>query len=73
MSDSAAYYLASGAKMVLLVYPNRRIVEKLPSGDQRLYTLADSIDLSPVIPGLVIPLRDMFLDPLSEVEAETPS
>lgn len=67
MSKTADYYLAHGARMVLLVYPNRKIVEKLPGGALRLHTLDDVIDLDPVIPGLTIPVREIFQDPLEDV------
>lgn len=63
--ESAEYYLKHGSRMVLLVYPDRRIVEKLPSGAKRLHTIDDVIDFDPVIPGLLLPVKDIFLDPLS--------
>ncbi len=46
MLDTAEYYLAHGTKAVLLVYPDRRIVEKLPSGAKRLFTGDDVIILT---------------------------
>ncbi len=64
MLESAEYYLKHGSRMVLLVYPDRRIVEKLPSGAKRLHTMDDVIDFDPVIPGLLLPVKDIFLDPL---------
>lgn len=68
MLDSASYYLHNGARMVLLIYPHRQIVEKLPAGgvEKRLYGIQDEVDFSSVIPGLTMRVRDMFHDPLNE-------
>lgn len=68
MLDSASYYLHNGARMVLLVYPDRIIVEKLPASgvEKRLYGVNDVIDFSSVIPGFTMRVRDIFHDPLEE-------
>jgi Uma2 family endonuclease len=54
-------YLAAGVRLVIYAYPERQAVDVYRSG-QAVVTLdvADSLDLSEVLPGLVIAVRLLF-------------
>jgi len=60
MADKATYYLANGAKMVWLVYTQKRVVETLIPGDRQILTLEDSLDGGDVLPGFKLAVRDIF-------------
>jgi Uma2 family endonuclease len=60
MDERAAYYLANGVQMVILVYPSRLVIEKRTADDTTRYTLEDVIDFSPVVPGFTMSVREIF-------------
>lgn len=60
MADKAAYYLAHGSRMVWLIYPDRRLVEVLTPESRHLLTDAGHIDGGDVLPGLRIPVVEIF-------------
>jgi Uma2 family endonuclease len=60
MLTKAEFYLASGAKMVWLVYPDKRLVEVLTLDDRQLLTEADTLSGGTVLPGFAIPVRAVF-------------
>ena len=61
MRDKAAYYIANGARMVWLVYPDKQIVEIYQPGvDLEILTENDSIDGGDVLPGFTLPVREVF-------------
>jgi len=60
MTDKAAYYLAHGARMVWLVYPDRRLVEVLTPADRYLLTESATINGGAVLPGFSLSVKDIF-------------
>jgi Uma2 family endonuclease len=60
MSEKAAFYLAHGARMVWLVYPQQRIVEVLTATDRQLLTGQDVLDGGEVLPGFSVPVHHLF-------------
>lgn len=56
-----AAYLERGCRMVLLVYPEKRIVEVYqPDADIQILQIDDVIDGGAVLPGFRLPLRELF-------------
>jgi hypothetical protein len=51
MTEKAALYLANGAQMVWLLYPELRIVEVLTATDRQLLTEQASVTGGDVLPG----------------------
>jgi Uma2 family endonuclease len=61
MRDKAAYYLASGARLVWLAYTKKRQVEALyPDGEFDIFSQNDTLSGGEVIPGFTIPVRALF-------------
>ena len=61
LRDKAAYYLANGARMVWVVYPDKKHVEVYqPDADIQMLTLDDVIDGGDVLPGFTLPVRKVF-------------
>jgi Uma2 family endonuclease len=60
MADTANYYLAHGAKMVWLIYPDKRLVEVLTPISKELLTEEDNLSGGDVLPGFLIPVRAIF-------------
>lgn len=61
LRDKAAYYLANGARMVWLVYPDKQMVEIYqPDVDIQILTGSDTIDGGDVLPGFTLAVRDVF-------------
>lgn len=60
MSEKAAFYLASGAKMVWLIYPRQRIVEVLTPTDRQLLTEDDTLEGGDVLPEFAVPVSRVF-------------
>ncbi len=60
MREKADYYLANGARMVWLIYPEKRLVEVHTTADFLPLTEADTLDGGEVLPGLSLPVRDIF-------------
>lgn len=60
MWDTAAYYLANGARMVWLIYPTRQLVEVLTPTTRQLLTINDTIDGGDVLPGFTMPVSACF-------------
>jgi Uma2 family endonuclease len=60
MSEKAAFYLANGARLVWLIYPRQRIVEVLTAADRQLLAENDTLEGGDVLPGLFVPVRDVF-------------
>jgi Uma2 family endonuclease len=54
-------YFFAGVRLVWLVHPGKRCVEVFTAPDQsRIVTEDESLDGGEVLPGLVLPLRDLF-------------
>ncbi len=60
MREKADYYLANGARTVWLIYPEKRLVEVHTTADFLPLTEADTLDGGEVLPGLSLPVRDIF-------------
>lgn len=59
--DKAAYYLANGARMVWLVYPEKQFIEVYPPAvDLHVLMSEDTINGGDVLPGFTLPVRDVF-------------
>lgn len=60
MLDKAQYYLASGTRMVWLVYPQKRLIEVLTVTDRRLLTEADTLEGGELLPGFSVAIKEIF-------------
>jgi Uma2 family endonuclease len=60
MREKADYYLANGARMVWLVYPEKQLVEAHTPDDFDILTLSDILGGGEVLPGFMLPVRDIF-------------
>ncbi len=59
--DKVMDFLAAGTRLVWVVYPNSKTVTvHQPSAGSTVYRLADSLDGGDVLPGLKLPVRDVF-------------
>jgi Uma2 family endonuclease len=57
----AAYYIANGTRLVLLVYPEQRIIEVYrPDADVQILTERDTLDGGDVLPGFSLAVKDVF-------------
>lgn len=62
LREKADYYLANGSRMVWLVYPEKQLVEVHTLDEVDILTVNDTIDGGDVLPGFVLPVRDIFPD-----------
>jgi Uma2 family endonuclease len=54
-------WLAAGARLVWIIDPEDQSVTAYPAGERPVvYQVADTLSGDPVLPGLVIPLADLF-------------
>jgi len=60
MREKADYYLGNGTRMVVLVYPQKQIVEVRTPDEHLLLTIDDTLDGGNVLPGFKLALRDLF-------------
>lgn len=60
MSEKAARYLAHGARMVWLVYPELRMVEVLTATDRQLLIVQATLSGGDVLPDFAIPVNRVF-------------
>jgi len=60
MRQKAEYYLANSAKMVWLVYTQKRAIIVLTPDDEELLQLDDILDGGDVLPGFKLAVRDIF-------------
>lgn len=60
MHDKADYYLAHGVRMVVLLYPEKRLVEVRTPDDRQLLTDGDTLDGGDVLPGFSLAVSDIF-------------
>lgn len=60
--DKVRQYLKHGTEQVLIVYPESREIHQYKRGERVVYTYHadDSIDLSPLLPGLSIAVSSIF-------------
>lgn len=60
MLDKALLYLASGTRMVWIIYTSRQIVEVLTATERHLLTADDMLTGGEVLPGFSMAVRDLF-------------
>lgn len=60
MLTNAEFYLAQGARMVWLIYPEKRLVEVLTASERSLLTAGDTLEGGEVLPGFSIPVGALF-------------
>lgn len=53
-------YLEAGTKLVVVLYPKLRNIMTHTNERVQKLGLDDTLDLSPIIPGLTLPVRDIF-------------
>lgn len=62
MRETGDYYLAHGARMVWLIYPEKKVVEVLTPTDRQILTEADTLDGGDVLPGFKLSIHDLLAD-----------
>lgn len=60
MAEKATFYLAHGASMVWLVYPEQRIVEVLTADDRQLLTENAVLTAGNLLPEFALPVSRIF-------------
>jgi Uma2 family endonuclease len=60
MREKADYYLANGARMVILVLTERRTLEVHQPGKLEILTIDDTLDGGDVLPGFRLAVKDIF-------------
>lgn len=60
MRDKAAYYLANGARLVWLVYPEKRIITVLSQEAEDLLAENDTLTGGDVLPGFAVTVSEML-------------
>jgi Uma2 family endonuclease len=60
MLEKALFYLANGARMVWLIYPQQRIVEVMTANDRELLTENDVLKGGDVLPGFEVEVKNLF-------------
>jgi len=67
MREKAAYYLENGARLVWLVYPQKRFIEVYsPDADVEILLEGDTLTGGDVLPGFTLLVAEVFADPLAE-------
>lgn len=60
MIDKANLYLAHGARIVIIVYASKRLIEVLRPDDRKLLIETDTLELDDLLPGFVVPVQELF-------------
>jgi Uma2 family endonuclease len=60
MIDKANIYLANGARVVIIVYASKRLIEVLRPDDRKLLIETQTLELGDVLPGFEIPVQELF-------------
>ncbi len=67
MREKAAYYLANGARLVWLIYPQKRLIEVYdPDAEVEILIEGDVLTGRDLLPGFILPVAEVFADPLAE-------
>ena len=67
LREKAAYYLANGARLVWLIYPQQRMIEVYdPDADVEILVEGDLLTGKEVLPDFNLPVAEVFADPLAE-------
>jgi Uma2 family endonuclease len=61
LREKIAFYLEHGTKLGLLFYPEKRLIEVYPQGEDA-YTLTedDTLEIEDLLPGFSVKVRDLF-------------
>jgi len=59
VSAKVREYLDHGVRLVWVINPWLHTIDAYEATRQRLFTLADTLDAEPVIPGFAFPMRDL--------------
>jgi Uma2 family endonuclease len=71
MREKAAYYLANGTRLVLLVFPKKRYIEVYRPGEEmEILFGSDVLEGGDVLPGFTLPVAEVFADPLQDAKGE---
>jgi Uma2 family endonuclease len=62
MREKAAYYLANGTQMVILVFTRKRFVEVQTADNIDILTLEDTLEGGAVLPGFSLAIKDIFAE-----------
>ncbi len=60
MREKADYYLANGAKLVWLLFPEKHIINTYSAKIQDILTLEDTLDGGDVLPGFSLAVKAIF-------------
>ncbi len=60
MRDKADYYLANGVKLVLLAYPEKRLLVARTPDSEDILTEADTFEDDNLLPGFKLPVAEIF-------------
>lgn len=60
MSAKVQEYLDHGVRLVWILNPWLHTIDVYETTRQRLFTLDDTLDAEPVVPGFTLPMRDLF-------------
>jgi Uma2 family endonuclease len=62
LREKAKYYLANGAKLVILTFPRQKIVEVYrPDVPSEMLTVEDTLEGYDVLPGFTLPIASLFI------------
>lgn len=60
MRDKADYYLANGTKLVILAYPEKRLLVVRTPDSEDILTEADTLEGGDLLPGFKLPVAEIF-------------
>lgn len=62
LREKAKYYLANGARLVILTFPRQKIVEVCrPNAPTEMLTVEDTLEGFDVLPGFTLPVANLFV------------
>ncbi|MBZ0288274.1 MAG: Uma2 family endonuclease, partial [Anaerolineae bacterium] len=62
LRDKAKYYIANGARLVILTFPRQKIVEVCrPDAPTEMLTVEDTLEGYDVLPGFALPIANLFV------------
>jgi Uma2 family endonuclease len=62
LRDKAKYYIANGARLVILTFPRQKIVEVYrPNAQTEMLTVEDTLEGYDVLPGFALPIANLFV------------
>lgn len=62
MREKALYYLRNGAQLVWLVFPHKQQIEIYTADEVKVLDLENTLDGGDVLPGFMLPLKDIFTE-----------